>query len=44
MDRALETLGAYIERFCYGHLTIDQTLDRAEKEVNALLDRLNADR
>lgn len=44
MDRALETLGAYIERFCYGHLTIDETLERAEDEINAILDRLNRDR
>lgn len=44
MDRALEMLGAYIERFCYGHLTIDETLERAEKDVNALLDRLSQDR
>ncbi len=44
MDRALETLGAYIERFCYGHLTIDETLERAEKDINALLDRLNKGR
>ena len=40
-DRAIDMLGAYIERFCYGRLTIDETLERAEKDVNALLKRLN---
>jgi ABC-type glycerol-3-phosphate transport system substrate-binding protein len=36
-QRAAEILGAYIERFCYGHFTIQETLDRAERDVNALL-------
>ena len=36
-QRAAEIVGAYIERFCYGHLTVQETLDRAERDVNALL-------
>ena len=40
-DRALDMLGAYIERFCYGRLSLDETLERAERDINALLARLN---
>ena len=39
VTRAYGIVGSYIERFAYGHLTIDETLRRAEKEVNALLSR-----
>jgi ABC-type glycerol-3-phosphate transport system substrate-binding protein len=35
--RAMDVLGAYIERFAYGHLTVEETLDRAERDVNAIL-------
>ncbi len=35
--QVMEILGAYIERFCYGQLTVEETLDRAEAEINALL-------
>ena len=37
MSRALEVIGAYIERFCYGRLSAEETLIRAERDVNALL-------
>jgi multiple sugar transport system substrate-binding protein len=37
--RALELLGAYIEKFCYGELTVDQTLADATRDMNALLGR-----
>jgi multiple sugar transport system substrate-binding protein len=40
-DRAIDMLGAYIERFCYGRLTVEETLERAERDINALLERLN---
>ncbi|MFV1980140.1 MAG: extracellular solute-binding protein, partial [Rhodothermia bacterium] len=43
-DRAIDMLGAYIERFCYGRLTLDETLERAELDINALLKRLNGKR
>jgi len=43
-DRAIDMLGAYIERFCYGRLTLDETLERAERDINALLERLNGKR
>ncbi len=39
VSRADGIVGAYIERFCYGDLTVDETLRRAEEEVNALLSR-----
>lgn len=39
VGRAKSILGAYIERFCYGRMGIDETLRRAEKDVNALLRR-----
>lgn len=37
MQQALEILGAYIERYCYGQMTIDEVLTRSEREINALL-------
>src|SRR5690606_16843981 len=39
VDRALGTLGAYLERFCYGHLGLEETLRRAARDVDALLAR-----
>ena len=44
VGRAKGMLGAYIERFCYGRMSIDETLSRAEKEVNALLRRNRDDK
>ena len=38
-DRAVGMLGAYIERFCYGHLNTDETLRRAARDIDALLSR-----
>jgi len=38
-NRAKAILGAHIERFCYGRTGIDETLRRAEENVNALLDQ-----
>ena len=35
--RALDVLGAYIERFAYGRLSVEETLERAERDVNAIL-------
>ncbi|NND70053.1 MAG: hypothetical protein HKN43_00580, partial [Rhodothermales bacterium] len=35
--QVMDILGAYIERFCYGRLSVEETLERAEKEINALL-------
>ena len=32
-----DLLGAYIERFCYGRITADEALSRAEEDINALL-------
>lgn len=37
VSRALEVLGAYIERFCYGRISMDEMLDRAERDINAIL-------
>lgn len=37
IGRALDILGAYIERFCYGRIGIDEMLERAEQDVNAVL-------
>lgn len=37
VGRAKSILGAYIERFSYGRMSIDETLNRAESDVNALL-------
>ena len=39
VGRALDILGAYVERFCYGHLDAEEMLERAERDVNALLIR-----
>ena len=39
IGRAEDILGAYIERFCYGHLDAEKMLERAERDVNALLIR-----
>ncbi len=36
-NRAADILGAYIERFCYGHLTADQVLERATRDIDAVL-------
>ncbi len=36
-SRAADILGAYIERFCYGHLTADEVLTRATRDVDAVL-------
>jgi hypothetical protein len=37
MQQALEILGAYIERYCYGQMSIDEVLTRSEREINAIL-------
>lgn len=42
-DRALDILGAYIERFCYGRIGRDEMLERAAGDIDALL-RVNRDR
>jgi ABC-type glycerol-3-phosphate transport system substrate-binding protein len=39
LGRAEGILGAYIERFCYGRMGVDETLRRAADNVNALLAR-----
>jgi len=39
IGRALEMLGAYIERFCYGRIGANELLERAEHDLNALLIR-----
>jgi hypothetical protein len=39
LGRAQSILGAYIERFTYGRMGIDETLRRAERDINALLRR-----
>lgn len=39
VNRAKGILGAYIERFCYGRLSVEETLRRAERDANALLRR-----
>ncbi len=36
-DRAMDVLGGYIERFCYGELTKDEMLTQAAADVDALL-------
>ena len=33
--RSMEIIGAYIERFAYGHLTLDETLRRMTNDVDA---------
>lgn len=37
--RALSILGGYIERFCYGHMSAQEALEEANRQVNALLAR-----
>jgi hypothetical protein len=37
ISRAQDILGAYIERFCYGHMGLEETLELAERDVNAVL-------
>lgn len=37
--RAMDMLGAYIERFCYQRIEADDMLERAERDINALLAR-----
>lgn len=37
LSRASDVLGAYIERFCYGHLSVEETLSRAARDVDAVL-------
>ncbi len=37
--RASDILGAYLERFCYGRIGAEEMLERAERDVNALLAR-----
>ncbi|MFB6272053.1 MAG: ABC transporter substrate-binding protein [Salinibacter sp.] len=39
LGRAQGILGAYIERFAYGRMGIEETLRRAERDINALLQR-----
>ncbi len=39
VGRALDILGAYVERFCYGHLDAGEMLDRAQRDIDALLIR-----
>jgi len=36
-SRAADILGAYIERFCYGQIDAEEALERAERNVNAVL-------
>lgn len=36
-SRAADILGAYIERFCYGQISAEDALERAERDVNAVL-------
>lgn len=36
-QRVTDLLGAYIERFCYGHLDVQTTLERAEADINKIL-------
>ncbi len=37
--RALEILGTYIEQFCYGKISMDDMLTRAERDVTAIIMR-----
>lgn len=39
IGRANDILGAYIERFCYGMIGAAEMLERANEEINALLER-----
>ncbi len=36
-SRAADILGAYIERFCYGQISAEEALERAERDINAVL-------
>ena len=36
-SRAADVLGAYIERFAYGHLSAEEMLERATRDVDAVL-------
>jgi multiple sugar transport system substrate-binding protein len=36
-SRAMDILGAYVERFCYGGIDAQDMLTRAERDVNAIL-------
>ncbi len=36
-NRANDLVGAYVERFCYGRIGADEMLERAERDLNALL-------
>ena len=38
MSRVLDVIGAYVERFCYGRMTVEEALAGAERDVNALLE------
>lgn len=37
--RAGDIIGDYVERFCYGHLGVEEMLERAQHDVDALLAR-----
>lgn len=39
LPQASEILGGYIERFCYGHMSAQEALHGAERDVNGLLMR-----
>lgn len=39
IGRAKDIIGAYIERFCYGQIGAQEMLDRAQRDVDALLAR-----
>ena len=39
IGRAGDIIGAYVERFCYGHLGAEEMLERAQRDVDALLAR-----
>ena len=39
ISRAEDILGAYIERFCYGRLEAEEVLERAQRDIDALLAR-----
>ena len=42
LGRAQGILGAYIERFTYGRMGLEESLRQAEQDVNALLRRRQA--
>lgn len=37
VGRAADVLGSYIERFCYGGIEAEEMLERASRDINALL-------